>query len=232
MQIRRWRKVAVWALLTTVAIFWASWRVGQRPYISPGTHQNYRMDSTPGAMLEFLVILILGFAGMMTLAKVPRSGRAFAGIASSYMAALVLVSLFTPKTIVSVGDSYCWDLWCVGIQNVSATAQGQSVLYTADMALFVDSTNPQVLRADPSGKQFFYVMDEQGRRFPIVPTSPVAGDVIVKPGEYVKSAWTFIAPANARSLYLTGDVGAPPWVRLYFGSDLNPFHRRTLLRVV
>jgi hypothetical protein len=43
---------------------------------------------------------------------------------------------------------------------------------------------------------------------------------------------TFLAPANARSLYLTGDVTAPLWVRLYFGSDLHPFHRRTLLRVV
>jgi hypothetical protein len=74
-------------------------------------------------------------------------------------------------------------------------------------------------------------MDEQGRRFPIV-NSGISGDLTVKPGESLKSALTFLVPANARTLYLTGDVGAPAWVRLYFGSDLNPFHKRTLLRVV
>jgi len=76
-------------------------------------------------------------------------------------------------------------------------------------------------------------LDEQGRRFPIVADAPPAdANLTVKPGETVRSKLSFRAPVNARSLYLTGDMVAPPWVYLYFGSDLNPFHRRTLLRVV
>ena len=218
--------------LFAVALFAVSAWAGHRPYISPGTNRVFKMDSTPGALLEFMVLLAFAIAGVMTLARVPRAGRVFAGIAVFYLGAVVLVSLATPRTIVSVGDSYCWDLWCLGIQNVTAVPQGDTVFYTADVSLFADSTNTQSLPADPSGKQFFYLTDEKGRRFPILQSSLGNQDITVRPGESVKSSLTFVVPADARSLYLTGDAGAPPWVRLYFGSDLNPFHRRTLLRVV
>jgi hypothetical protein len=236
MQVQRWLKIASLALGAIAALFAGSWWAGQRPYVTPGTHQVFRMDTTPGALFEFLVILVLAIAGIMTLARVPRAGRVFAGIAASYLAAVVLISLLTPRTIVSIGDSYCWDLWCVGIQNVNTAPQGQNILYTAEVSLSVDSTTAQLELTDPPkdpAKQFFYVMDEQGRRFPILGYAHLgAAKVTVKPGESVKSSLSFLAPANARRLYLTGDVAAPPWVSLYFGSDLNPFHRRTLLRVV
>ena len=229
MQVRQWQKTVPVALVALAAVFAASWWVGQRPHITPGTHQVFRMDSVPGALLEFLVILMLVVAGMV------RRWLCVC-IGASYMGSVVLVSLLTPRTIVNIGDSYCWDLWCVGIQDVKTTPQGQNILYTAEVALFVDSATAQLaLTGQP--KQPFYVLDEQGRRFPILAYSSfvdanLVGTVTVKPGESVKSSLTFLAPANARSLYLTGDIGAPPWVCLYFGSDLNPFHRRTLLRVV
>jgi hypothetical protein len=223
MQMQRWWKAGIATLFAILAVFAASWWVGQRPYVTPGTHQIFRMDTTPGALLEFLVILVL------IGALVCGARRVFLGIAASYLVAIVLVSLLTPRTIVSIGDSYCWDLWCLGIQSVNAAPQGPNVVYTAEVALSTDSTHIQQLPADPRGKQPLYVTDDQGRRFPILPAAP---NITVRPGESVKSSLTFVAPANARSLYLTTDVVAFPWVSLYFGSDLNPFHRRTLLRVV
>jgi hypothetical protein len=231
MQIQRWQRIGSAAVLAMLAVSAASWWAGQRPYISPGTHQVFRMDSTLGFLLEFLVILSLAIVGVITLLA-GRGRWIGACIAASYMAAVALVSLLTPRTIVSIGDSYCWDLWCLGIQNVSLTPQGQNILYTAEVSLFSDASTVQ-LEVTDQPKRFFYVMDEQGRRYPILAYSSLgAATVTVKPGESVKSSLTFLAPANARNLYLTGDIGAPPWVRLYFGSDLNPFHRRTLLRVV
>lgn len=226
--IQRWRKPGIAVLLASLALFSTSWWVGQRPYITPGTHQIFRMDTNFGAMMEFLLIFILLLAASM---RIPRAGRVFSGIVGFYLGAIVLVSLLTPQRIVSIGDSYCWDLWCVGIQKVNIAPQGPTALYTAEVALSTDSTNVQQLRADPGGKQFFYVTDEQGHRFPVQSPSPAA-DITIKAGESVKSSLIFSAPANARHLYLTGDVSAPPWVSLYFGSDLNPFHRRTLLRVL
>ena len=231
MRIQRWQKAGAWVLLALVALSTASWWAGRRPYFTPGTHRVFRMDSNLGFLLELVVLLSLVIVGMLTLVRAVRGGRVLAGIAASYLGAVVLVSLLTPRTIVSVGDSYCWDLWCVGIQNVNTTPQGQNTLYRVEVSLFVDSTTAQ-LEVTDQPKQFFYVMDEQGRRFPILPNSSPVASFTVKPGETAKSSLTFVAPANARSLYLTGDVGAPPWVCLYFGSDLNPFHRRTLLRVV
>jgi hypothetical protein len=231
MQVQRWQDVGTVALLAMVALFALSWWVGRRPYITPGANQVFRMDSNLGFLLEFLVLLILVIVGIITF--VAAKGRwVCPSIAALYLGGVVLVSLLTPRTIVSIGDSYCWDLWCVGIRNVTTSPRGQDKLYKADVSLFVDSSTAE-LQLTGQPRQFFYVMDEQGRRFPILAySSPAEAKVTVKPGDQVKGSLTFLAPANARSLYLTGDIAAPLWVRLYFGSDLNPFHRRTLLRVV
>lgn len=231
MQVQRWRKAGAGTALALAALFAASWRAAHWPYVTPGSHQVFRMDSAPGALLEFFVLLTLVIVGVATLARVVRGGWVCAGIAASYVTSVMLVSLLTPRTIVSMGDSYCWDLWCVGIQNVKAAPQGQNAIYTAEVSLSVDSDSAELVlknQADQA-KRFFTVVDDQGRRFLIL--SAGGADVTVKPGAPVKSSLTFLAPANARTLYLAADISAPLWVRLYFGSDLNPFHRRTLLRV-
>lgn len=236
MQARRGRNAALIAVSAFVAIFVASQWAGQHLYITPGTHQTLHMDSAPGAMLEFLVLLILAIAGMFVLMRVPRAGWIFAGVAASYMGAILLVSALTPRTIVSIGDSYCWDLWCFGIQKVNSTPRGEGTLYTLEMVLFFDSNSEQHVPGPRDGtNQFFYALDEKAHRFPVVasPASPpVDTGITVKPGESAKFSLVFLAPASAEKLYLTGDPTAPFCVRLYFGSDLNPFHRRTLLRVV
>jgi hypothetical protein len=231
MQFQRSWKGGSAALLTAAVLAVASWLAGRRPYVTPGAHQVFRMDSVPGALLEFLVLLVLLAVGAITLAVRRRRWLAPL-IATTYLAAASLVSLLTPRTIVNIGDSYCWDLWCVGIRNVNATSQGQDVLYTAEVSIFADTSTAQHVPA-AQAKQFFYALDEQGRHFPILRDLSFAGaDVVVNPGESVKSSLALLAPASARKLYLTGDMTAPPWVRLYFGSDLNPFHRRTLLRLL
>ena len=191
-------------------------------------------------MLEFLLLFAVIAAGLIALLlKHDGDGRAAltalrvcAGAVFGYIALAVVVSLLSPKTIVSIGDSYCWDLWCVGIQSVNTAPQGENVLYTAEVSIFADSSTEHRVPADQA-KQFFYVMDEQGRRFSILrDSSLVDANVVVKPGESVKSSVAFVAPSNARKLYLTGDMDVPLWVRFYLGSDIAPFHRRTLLRVL
>lgn len=240
MRTRKWKKLGSAVLLATAGVALASWRIGQRPHITPGTHQIFYMDSTPGAMLEFLLVFVVAAVGLVSVmlaqdgqsraAKMAR--RISGGVVCGYFAAVVVVSLLTPKTIVSIGDSYCWDMWCVGIQDVNGAQEGQDVRYTAQVSVFADSHSEQRVPADQA-KQFFYVMDDQGNRFPILREASFANaNVIVKPGESVKSTLAFVVPAKVRKLYLTGDMSAPLWVRLYLGSDLAPFHRRTLLRIL
>jgi len=49
----------------------------------------------------------------------------------------------------------------------------------------------------------------------------------------VETSFAFRAPRNARKLYLMAkDAGFPPWVYMYFGSDISLFHRRARLRIL
>lgn len=230
MQLQRLQKACVGGMVAAMCLFFASWWAAQKPYNTPGTHQVFRMDSTPGALLEFLVILSVISVGAIAL--IARRGWWLSPcIAAVYATGVMAVSLLTPEKIISVGDTYCWDLWCVGIQHVNAAPRGENVLYNAEVSISVDSVSAQLALTGQPG-QFFYVIDERGQRFPILAYSPASDANVVKPGESVKCSLSFLAPASARNLYMTGDVKAPLWVRLYFGSDLNPLHRRTLLRVV
>jgi hypothetical protein len=161
-----------------------------------------------------------------------RAGRICAVIIVPYLAALTLVSLLTPGTIVDIGDSYCYDIWCLGVKQVNTTPSGQDTLYTAEVRIFVDSKHPHYLPAKQA-KGFFYALDDQGRRYPLLrEASFVDADVTIHPGESVKSSLAFLAPPNARKLYLMGKDGGLPWVYLYFGSDISLFHRRALLRIL
>lgn len=236
MQAQRWKTIGSVGLLGAAALCLTSWQVGQRPFITPGTQLVFHQDSNLGAMvggLVFLVTLLGGLAssilrqdGRIRVAK--RARWASVATVILYLAAVLLVSLLTPRTIVSIGDSYCYDLWCIGVQSVNATPQGQNVLYTARVRIFSDANRVSTSSAGSS----IYARDDRGRRFPLIQDSSViSADVTISPGEPVERSLMFVAPAGVRKLYLTGDYAVMPWVPLYFGSDMSPFHRRTLLRL-
>lgn len=226
MLTRRRVTVALASLLFVVAIGVASWWAGQRPYLSPGNHRIFRQDSNPGAMVGFLVFVAAAIGAA-------RNIRVGAVIIGPYLGALVLVSLLTPRTIVNFGDSYCYDLWCLGVNQVNAAHADQNILYKADVSVFVDSTHAHRLPAEQA-TEFLYVVDDRGRRYPLLPEASFAdAGVTVQPGESVKSSFAFRAPADARRLYLMANEGGfPPWVYMYFGSDISLFHRRAMLRIL
>jgi hypothetical protein len=240
---RQQMKIGLAALLAAALVAAAAWWAGQRPYLTPGNHQVFREDSNIGALAGFFVFIAAAVTGLIALLfwindrkvdKAARVGRIFAIIIVPYLAALALVSLLTPRTVVNIGDSYCYDLWCLGVNEVNATRSGQSILYTAEVRIFVDSTHPHHLPAEQA-KDFFYVLDEQGRRYPLLrEASFVNAEVTFQPGESLKSSLAFLAPPNARKLYLMGNAGEVflPWVYLYFGSDISLFHRAALLRIL
>lgn len=230
MQIRSWRTTGAITFAGAAVLFWAAWYAGQHTYITPGTHTVLRQDSNFGGVLGFLVCVaaaigmvcawVLAMRGKSAEAK--RALRRVAAAFSLYVAAVIAVSVATPRTIVSIGDSYCYDLWCIGIQQVSAASQGPSALYTADVKVFSDAHRVNT-SAQPES---LYLLDEQGHRYPVQAEART-----LRPGESVNTSIRFVAPP-ARRLYLTRDYPVMPWVPVYFGSDISPFHRRTLLRVL
>lgn len=239
MHFHRCKEIGLAALVAMSALLSASSWIGRHPYITPGSHQVFHMDSNVGAMVGLLVLFASTIAGLPALASCihdrsfrggqARVLRVCTGAILFYLAALVLVSLLTPRMIVSSGDGYCWDLWCLSVEKVNGTRQGESFLYTADVRIFSNANRVTTFR----NVNFVYVLDDQGRRFSVFQNSfaqPPLGATIY-PKESMKTSFSFFAPANARKLYLAADELAMPWVYLYFGSDINPFHRHTLLRL-
>jgi hypothetical protein len=239
---RQQKRIGLAAILAVAAIAAASWWAGQLPHLTLGNHQVIHDGPNIGGVgiLVFIAAAIPGLVALFGIHdrrfhEAARAGRVCAIILGPYLAALTLVSLLTPGTIVNIGDSYCYDLWCLGVNQVNTIPKGQDILYTAEVRIFVDSSHSHYLPADPA-KSFFSVLDDQGRRYPLLrEASFVNADVTVQPGESLKSSFAFVAPRNARKLYLEGyDDGRvlPPWVYLYFGNDISLFHRRTLLRIL
>jgi hypothetical protein len=210
MQVQRWKTIGSAGLLGAAALCLASWQVGQRPHIIPGTQLIFRQDSTLGGMTGFLVFLIT-VVGALVSSILRQDGRiraakharwASAGTVIVYLSAVLLVSLLTPRTIVSIGDSYCYDIWCIGVQEVNATPQGQNILYTARVRIFSDANRVSTSRA----MDFLYARDDQGRRFLLTQdSSAIPVDVTIQPSESVETSLMFLAPASVRKLYLTGD---------------------------
>jgi hypothetical protein len=240
MQTRQWMKIGLAAFGAMAAIGAAAWWAAQRPYLTPGNHQIFREASDLGAWVGFLVFMAAAIPGLAALLRMhdrkfreaARAGRVCAVILVPYVAALALVSLLTPGTVVNIGDSYCYDLWCLGVDQVKAAPKGRDVLYTAEVRISVDSSHPHQLPAEQA-KGFFYVLDDQGKRYSLLPEASFAdADVTVHPGESVMSSLAFVAPRSARKLYLIGKDGGMPWVYLYFGSDISLLHRPALLRIL
>lgn len=241
MQIKSWKWILPAVALAAAAFSFAAWQAGQRTYSSPGANLTLHSDSGLGAMLGFFavllaVLMLLASAALCFGRKFREAGK-LAGVAlgglAVYALAVSAVSLLTPRTIVSIGDSYCFDNWCIGVQKVTASPQGGSVRYQALVRIFSDTDQETVSARGAT----VYLLDEQGRRFPLVADPSVTSfDGPIPPRQSVDTALTFLAAADARHLYLTGDgpgVGLPfLWVSLYLGSDTSLFHRRTLLRVL
>ena len=242
MQVQRWMKIGSVTLLVSAALVAAFWWGRQRVFITPGTHQVFQEEASfAGELAAFLLFSAGAFVGLPTLLfalndrklrETTRAGWVCAGILIPYMTALVTVALLTPRTIVSIGDTYCWDSWCLGIQQVNAARLGGNILYTAEVRIVSKHSKASRVPVEQA-KVYFDVLDERGRSFPLVQNASfVDADVTLNHGESVKSSLTFLAPADARELYLLGHDGGPPWVYLAIGSDLAPFHRRALLRIL
>jgi hypothetical protein len=231
------RRVFIAAMSTAIVLTLLTWRAAHTLYFSPGTHAILRQDSNTGAATGFLVVLATAI-GCLTALVLRENGkpeqakvafRISLGGFAAYTAAVIAVSLATPRMIVTGGDSYCYDLWCIAVQKVTATPAGQNTLYTIQVRLSSDANRVKT----SAGNALPYLLDDQGHRFSLAQDPSVTPmDTTLSPGESVTTSVTFTASPKTHRLYLTRDYPVLPWVPLYFASDISLFHRRTLLRAL
>ena len=189
-----------------------------------------------GSMVFFLVMVISALALVVALmALAEREFRLASKIFGwwsvcfvAYTALTIAVSLVLPQKVVNPGQSYCVDSWCISVQRVTKTAVGQDVAYKADVRIFSD-----VGRGNISAKgASLYLVDERGRRFPLVPDpSVIPFDTELNPHQPVDTTLTFRVAADAQHLFLR--VTENLWITKFFiGDDSALLHRPTLIRVL
>jgi len=156
-----------------------------------------------------------------------------------FIVGIIVTSWLTPQTIVNIGDSYCEDIWCIGVKKVTVEPRGADTQYNLDVRIFSDANTTEI---NSKGASLF-LMDERGRYYPLTGSSPIPFDVNLKPRETIDTSLTFVAPSSVRQLFLTGMRGGSSrggeiplfsriLVSLYVFSDTSLMHKPPLLRVL
>jgi|SRR5579884_1997450 len=164
-------------------------------------------DSTLGALFSFIVALaalgcfIFAIADLVvgqSRAAIKSFGIGIAVIAV-FVIATVTLSLIRPQTVVNVGDSYCQDIWCIGIDKVQAAPRGPAVVYSLNVHIFSDANR---VKTSVKGVHL-YLFDENNRRFSLVQDATVTPfDISLDPHQKVSTSFTCVVPRDSQHLYL------------------------------
>lgn len=216
-------------------------------------------DSDLGILLAMLLMIAAVIAlGVSVILLFERKLRSAAKVGITTLGAIVawpvlvgLVSAVTPQTIVKLGDSYCDDIRCIGIENVEQETRGSQTLYKLKVRLFSDANTVKV----SFGNVSLFLQDERGRRFPMIDDPSVTPyDTYLEPQQSMETTLTFDVAADSKQLFLTtrprtpatanrASVGGkqPPFFAPVFGvwfyvaslgNDAHFLHKPTLLRVL
>jgi len=197
--------------------------------------------------LAYLVTLATALGLLVSLGMlVARKCRTAATVAAAsagalglYLVAAVAIGWMSPQTVVNRGDSYCWDLWCMGIQRVQATPRGAEMRYTIDVRVFSDANSVKTGLDEAR----LVLVDDRGRRFsPVNDPSVIPINTQLDPGQSLETSLTFVTPADATHLFLTGEAPLPShlpagyrflamYMDLHIGYE-QLAHKPTVMRVI
>lgn len=119
-----------------------------------------------------------------------------------YLGLSVVVSYLRPQRVLSVGEPWCFDDWCLTVDRVT---EGPAGSYTTDLRL---TSRARGISQRANGA-WIYLIDQQGQRYAPAPApDDVPLDVVLGPGEVRQTARTFLLPAGVRPIGLvTGHGG-------------------------
>lgn len=125
--------------------------------------------------------------------------RGYAICACAYLAIVILVSLFLPRRVLSVGDPRCFDDWCITVDNVIRKPTPAGISYNVTLRL---SSRARRLSQRENGI-VVYLTDNRGRRYdPIPDASAVPLNALLGPQESITATRVFELPADAHEVGL------------------------------
>jgi hypothetical protein len=187
--------------------------------------------------LLFLAFLFAAAATLLTAAVAairrqwPRCASILKRLAMGVVAYLVLgliVGAAAPQRIVNIRDPWCFDDWCLSVEDVSRTAAGPDDVYRVSLRIFSRAKRVSQ-RANGAS---IYLIDPRGHRFEPQPDpAAVPLDVRLDPGESVTTSRTFRVPADAIGLGLITGHGGPYCSSPIIGETGCIFHKPTMVRL-
>ncbi|HEY6339882.1 MAG TPA: hypothetical protein VIY49_00190 [Bryobacteraceae bacterium] len=146
----------------------------------------------------------------------------------AYLALGLIVGIAAPQRILNVGDPWCFDDWCLSVENVRRTAAGPDDVYRVSLRIF-----SRAKRVSQRAKgAWIYLIDPHGHRFEPQPDpAAVPLDVRLDPGESVTTSRTFRVPADAIGLGLITGHGGPYCWSPIIGETGCLFHKPTMVRL-
>ena len=189
--------------------------------------------------LLFIAVVLASLATLITASIVAIRGqraralgilRQFGVSAIAYLVVVVVVALLSPRRVLNVGDPWCFDDWCLSVENVSQTPAPPEVAYNVSLRIFSRARRV----SQRANGAWIYVIDGRGNRYAPEPDpSAVPLDVLLQPGASVTTTRVFKVPENARELSLVTGHGGPGCFPGCFviGDDSSLLHKRTLVRL-
>ena len=158
-----------------------------------------------------LVFLLVALASAVTLlvtvglvlagrgARAWRLLRAYLAFAAIYMAVVVASPLVVPRRVITLGESLCFDDWCIAIDSVTPSTSSSGTTYDVKFRMFSRARGI----TQRENNLALYLVDSSGRRFnPLPRESDVPLNVQLGPGDSADARRTFDVPPDAKDLGL------------------------------
>ncbi len=183
--------------------------------------------------LASFLVSVIALAAAAYAAIRGRVSRAFTilgvwlACAFLYVGTSVAVAYVAPQRVIAAGEPWCFDDWCLTVENVKRTDR----VYNVNLRI---SSEAKRVTQRANGA-WIYVRDENDRHYEPVPDpAEVPLDVLLQPGESVAAQRSFRVPANVHELGLVTGHGGPPCGLLslvIIGSGGCLFHKQAMIRL-
>ncbi len=153
--------------------------------------------------------------------------RIYAIGAAIYFGIVILVSLVTPRRVLSIGEPLCFDDWCITVENVERTALQSDVSYAVRLRL---SSRARRATQRENGLVVYLSDVHDGRYNPVADASAVPLNVLLQPMESVVTVRTFKVPPDVpvSGLVIAHEGGFPiDWFIIGGG----PFRKEPIVRL-
>ena len=176
-----------------------------------------------------VVLLVAGFNAIRG-----RSSRAirilgnYLVCAGLYLGTVVLVSVFSPRRVVAMGEARCFDDWCIAVEGIQRVPMENGVSYVAKLR--VSSTAGRVSQRE--NNVVVYMTDDRDIRYdPIADRGAVPLNVLLLPQQSVATDRIFHLPADAHPVGIViGHQGGFP-IGWFIIGDEAWFHKPAIVPI-